>query len=112
MEIVYPNNSIIPLSVIGETDMSDKSSKNNALQCITDKKPCCREPLQGEWKYINSTIPTRQQTNISFYTNRGLDGTVNLNRLNDSVMFQSGLYCCLIPNAKNVSQTLCVDIGK
>ena len=48
----------------------------------------------------------------TLYRNRGNDGTVNLNRLNNNVLYPTGQYCCELPNVADVSQTLCANIGK
>jgi hypothetical protein len=52
-----------------------------------------------------------QSTAVSFYRNRGDDGTVNLNRLND-VMMPTGLFCCEVPNTAGDAQPLCANLGK
>ena len=48
----------------------------------------------------------------SFYRNRGDDGTVNLNQVDDSVMMPTGQFCCIIPDATEVYQTVCASIGE
>ena len=50
--------------------------------------------------------------NINFYRSRGDNGEVFLNQHSD---FESliiiGLFCCEVPNAVDINQTLCVVIG-
>ena len=56
----YMNNSVIPISEIG-TELTNSTSE--ALQCITDLRPCCRQSeasaiqqmLMGEWYYPDGT---------------------------------------------------------
>ena len=51
-------------------------------------------------------------TAVSFYRNRGFDdGTVNLNRLS-GVMMPTGLFCCEVPDARDIMQTVCANIGE
>ena len=75
--------------------------------------PCCatNPNRAGQWYYPNGTqIPTLGAA-TTFYRNRGDGGTVNLNRLNSDVMSPTGLFCCVVPDATGVDQTVCVDIG-
>ena len=95
---VYTNNSVISITEIGETNPD--TDLNEGLQCITDKKPCCRveSTLDGEWFFQSRLmVPGIGPT---FYRNRGRDdGTVNLNRANTNVMMPTGLFCCVVPDA-------------
>ena len=86
---------------------------NNALQCITDKKPCCNGGGgTGHWHSPTGEILAKNVSFNSFFRSRGNnDGTVNLNR-NDGIMSPTGQFCCVIPDATDVDQTLCVDISK
>ena len=103
------NNSVVPVTEIEQTTTS-----NNGLQCITDRRPCCATPpnRHGEWFFPDNdgVVPT-QAGATTFYRNRGDDGTVNLNRLNSDVMMPTGRFCCVVPDATGVDQTLCVNIG-
>ena len=101
------SNNAVFISDIGDAD-------NNRLQCITDRMPCCVSPDRvGEWYFpdggmvqpIESTPPPS-----TFYKNRGDDGTVNLNRLNNDVMMPTGQYCCKVPDATGVNRTACAII--
>ena len=110
---VYGNNSIVPIAEIGETNTSVGATQNNGLQCITDKMPCCRFRLRvGEWVFPNGSEVPMQGT---FYRNRGRDdGTVNLNFLSTDIMFplQTGLFCCVVPDANDIMQTVCSNISE
>lgn len=111
---VYANNSVVFLSDIGEAYQG-----NNALQCITDLKPCChvRRPFlwtrPGHWFYPNKTgIGAYRNYGTSFYRNRGQDGNVSLNHIDDPMLNDlTGTFCCVVPDANWINQTLCANIG-
>ena len=117
--VVYPNNSHIPITEIGQTDtsVSPPSNSNNRLQCITDRMPCCgSEPnIAGQWFFPNGgvvpTIGTGVSMATTFYRTRGDDGTVHLNHVNNDVMMPTGRFCCLIPDATSTNVTVCAIIG-
>ena len=104
---VYANNSIISITDIGEAN----STSNTGLQCITDRRPCCATVPNrfGEWLFPDGTAVPTQGGATSFYRTRG-DGAVNLNRLNTNVFMPTGLFCCVVPDALNVTQTICARI--
>ena len=113
--VVRPNNTVIMIDEIGETDTSESppANSNNGLQCVTDRTPCCRFQggLQGEWLFPNGSSVPSQSAATTFYRNRGRDdGTVNLNRLSNDVMMPTGRYCCVVPDATGVNQTACAII--
>ena len=92
-------------------------TQNDALQCITDKSPCCRfsPNTAGEWYFPNGTVVSEEgASSATFYRNRGFDdGTVNLNRHIDvlsSVSIPTGLFCCVLPDMDDDNQRLCADI--
>ena len=68
----------------------------------------------GEWLFPDEgVVPGRnEEADSPFYRNRGYsdDGTVNLNRM-INVMSPIGLFCCTIPDALDIDQTLCANIG-
>ena len=108
--VVYPNNSVILITEIEQTN----TTSNNGLQCITDRRPCCASPPRaGEWFFPDNggMVPNRVSA-TTFYRNRGDDGTVNLNRLNNDVMMPTGRFCCVVPDATGVNKTLCAIVGK
>ena len=103
---VFANNSVISITDIGETE-----GEINAVQCITDRKPCCRSGVErGQWFFPGGEEVLAQSS--TFYQSRGdNDGTINLNRM-DNVVLPAGLFCCVVPDAVNVEQTLCVNVGE
>ena len=105
----YTNNSVVTITEIGETD----AVQNNALQCITDRKLCCGTAPNraGEWYFPDGTTVPTPGSAVSFYRLRG-DGTVNLNRLNSDIAHTTGRFCCVVPDATDVSQKLCINISK
>ena len=106
--VVYPNNSVILITEIEQTNMS-----NNGLQCITDKRPCCTGGNRaGEWFFPDGTMVLLQSSATTFYRNRGDDGTVNLNRVNNDVMMPTGRFCCVVPDATSTNVTICANVGK
>ena len=114
----YINNSIILITEIEYTSTSNgvtDATSNNGLQCITDRRPCCaaQPNRQGEWIFPDNggNVPGLAQNPTSFSRNRGDDGTVNLNRLNSDVMMPTGRFCCVVPDATSVDQTVCANIG-
>lgn len=112
-ERFYPNNSEIPITLIGHTG-------DYALKCTTDRVPCCRQVingismiLMGMWVSPEGIEIPNQSENGPFFRSRGInDGTVNLNRLNNSIVEPFGLFCCVVPDVDEVSQTQCVNIGE
>ena len=71
--VIYPNNSVIPLSHIG-TDTS-------ALRCYTNKQGCCGTfgMRYGEFYYPNGTTDPIEGAKYDMYRNRG-DQFIRLNR--------------------------------
>lgn len=122
--MVYPNNSVIFLSEIGQYDYNYPAIQNDVLQCVTDLKPCCynwhnREPqylYSRQWYYPNGTEVYIQhyskELGHAFYRNRGPEGNVNLNIHSNARTFQTGLFCCVIPDANWNNQSLCANLGK
>ena len=114
----YTNNSVIPITEIEETITSNgvtDATSNNGLQCITDRWPCCATPSNrhGEWFFPdNGGLVPPQGIATTFYRSRGDDGTVNLNRLNPDVLMPTGKFCCVVPDATGVDQTICANIGE
>ena len=112
--VVYSNNSVIHITMVGETNPD--TDRNNGLQCITDRMPCCRSfaVRAGEWYMYTPerTLVPGPSPSVNFYRSRGYDdGTVTLNR-NSGVMMPTGLFCCEVPNAAGDNENLCVYIGK
>ena len=76
--------------------------------------PCCATPPNrfGEWYFPNQIRVPIQGSAYTFYRNRGDDGSVNLNRLNNNIKAPLGQFCCEVPDATDSLQWLCVTIGK
>ena len=101
-EKVYRNNSVIPLTEVGEGD--------NALLCKTDKEECCGTVPNrfGEFYYPNGVkvpIANRRQ---GFYRNRG-DQIIRLNR-REGITSPTGTYRCEIPNADDAIVTIYITL--
>ena len=109
-DVKYANNSTISISEIGRT-------RSEALQCITDKSPCCRSQKLGEWLFPNGTkVPIEGHDSdgnaaTTFFRNR-YNGKVNLNRVNSHVTYPTGRFCCEVPDAINNNQTVCAIISE
>ena len=103
------NNTQINLRSIGLS--SDNPS--GALQCITDKKPCCfgQDPMLGWWYKPNGMVVHWNTSDMVLFGSRGDNGEVYLNHPNGVTMIPTGRFCCVIPDATDTNQTLCVIIG-
>ena len=108
------NNTQINIRSIGQ--YSD--NPNGALQCITDRKPCCLSLRYGVWHLPNGMhVPTRgfgSESDLEFYRNREDNGKVYLNcPANNSItaMTPVGQFCCEVSDATNTTQILCILIG-
>ena len=85
-------------------------SPPNSLQCITDKMSCCSSNMRaGEWYFPNASYIPKFANSDTYYRTRGDDGSVHLNRRNDS---ETGLFCCMVPDAMDDTQTVCANIGE
>ena len=102
------NNSQVNIRSIDQSS----DSPNGALQCITDRIPCCFSPdhRHGKWHLPNGELVQGTTSNTVFYSNRGDNGEVSLNRPGD-VMSPIGRFCCEVADAADINQTLCVNIG-
>ena len=100
------NNSQINTRSIG-------LSPNSSLQCITNRNPCCltQDPRLGEWYLPNGELVQGANSTTAFYRSRGDNGDVSLNRPSE-VVSPTGKFCCQVPNAADINQTLCVIIGR
>ena len=102
----YPNESVISVSDIGISDPT-----NNGLQCITDKMPCCDRSQTGMWFFPDGEPVPAKEKAASYYVSRGHnDGTVTLNRLSSSLM-PTGKFCCVIPDALEIDNYLCITLN-
>ena len=83
------------------------------LTCITDKMPCCRSAMIGNWHFPNdSVVPNIGYSPIAFHRNRSNNGEINLFRVNNDVISPTGRVCCKVPDAATVHRTLCVNISE
>ena len=100
------NNSQINIRNVG-------ISPNSSLQCITDRNPCClnQDPRVGEWYLPHGELVQGTFSTTEFYSTRGDDGDVSLNRPSE-VISPTGRFCCKVADATSMNQTLCVIIGK
>ena len=102
---MYANNSLIIVTDIEEG--------GDSMKCLTDRRPCCRRPGIGEWYFPNGTaVPIPYAAATSFYRLRSSEGYVYLNRLNSDITHPVGRFCCVVPDALDVIQTLCINISK
>ena len=106
--VFVANNSNIYIRSIGQSS----DNPNGALQCITDRIPCCfsQSPRHGEWYLPNGELVQGATSTTAFYRNRRDNGEVSLNRPSN-VMSPSGRFCCEVADATDTNQTLCVNIG-
>ena len=113
--MVYPNNSHVLITDIGQinTSVSPPPNSNNGLQCITDRRPCCKAESNraGHWFFPSGSVVPIQNDATTFYRNRGDDGTINLNLVNNDVMMPTGRFCCVLPDATSTEVTVCAHIG-
>ena len=117
--IIYANNSIIFSSMIGESYDRTRQpwvrlSPPNSLQCITDRQSCCASPpwRAGQWYFPNASYVLVFFLSYEYYRTRGDDGSVHLNRRSDSNFIETGLFCCVVPDAMDNYQTVCANIGE
>ena len=97
----YRNNSIMKLGDIGEGD--------DALLCITNLTACCRSGgnALGNWYFPNGTIvPSALGVGWDIYTTKD-SMVVRMHRRRGGV---EGIYCCDIPDTKNVIQTINIGV--
>ena len=73
--------------------------------------PCCDRDQLGKWLFPDGSAVPEQDNATSFYINRGLnDGTINLNRWNDSVL-PTGKFCCVLQDAEDKTNYICIRIN-
>ena len=100
----YQNNSLVFLKDIGEG--------GDALVCMTDLNDCCRPPytgqwgVRGNWYFPNGTRVVSSGHQWDFHRTRG-DMVVLLHRRRDGA---EGIYRCVVPDAKNVTQTIYIGV--
>ena len=95
------NNSILWLSDIGEG--------SGALYCLTTRTRCCSTEAGGEsgqWTLPDGSNSDDSRTNVHFV--RGYSSLL-LNR-RSSAVGPTGVYTCVIPDARNVPRNLYIGI--
>ena len=99
---VYPNNSVISLSNVGENE--------HALLCKTNLMTCCATlPNRfGEFYYPNAGTVSVKKAGYGFYRDRGAQ-VVRLNR-REGVTSPSGKFRCAVPDASGTIQNLFVHL--
>ena len=105
---LYPNNSVVSLTDIGEG--------NDALFCLTDKLDCCVGEVDnvsaGEWYLPEQTDPvvgSDVSGGSEDFTSRR-SSAVLLNRRNSTVG-PTGLYRCVVPDRSGVDRELYIGVG-
>ena len=88
---ILPNNS----AIVYDAD------SNVSIYCVTDLRPCCADPEQGEWYYSLKGGPIYSER-ISRYNN----GTITLHII--PLSYSVGLHHCRLPNAANITQYIYV----
>ena len=93
------------------TDIGTSSPQQ--LVCTTDRTPCCKaHNTAGDWFYPGGGLVMHTGILQEFGRDRNANGEINLYRANSSVMSPTGRFCCRVPDANGVEQTVCVNVGK
>ena len=105
--MLYPNNSVVSLTDIGEG--------YNALHCLTNLTTCCRGAdgdSAGEWFLPGKTSPVVDISSVdnmeNFTRSRG-PSAVLLNR-RSSAVGPTGLYTCQVPDGSGMVRTLYIGV--
>ena len=106
---VVANSSQTAITDIGEGD-------RDGLLCFTDLAQCCGDAetvdgvARGDWTFPNGSLVSSVVNGSGVYVDRG-PGVVRLNILGSGGS-PPGLFCCVIPDASLIMQTICTDIGE
>ena len=101
---LYQNNSIIPITDIGQT--LEKEVEGEALLCYTDTVECCSNTsISGKW-----FLPDQSEVGImseagGFYMDDG-QSVLRLHRRSQTIS-PTGVFCCEILDATYAIQRLC-----
>ena len=104
-DVLYPNNSVVSLTDIGES--------YNALHCLTNLTTCCKgsDPMSmsrmGQWILSDGSVPSGDGTD--FYIRRG-PSAVLLNR-KTSAVGPTGLFTCQVPDGSGMERTLYIGVN-
>ena len=99
---IYINNSVVPLTKVGEED--------GALFCRTNREACCGTlpNRYGEFYYPNGDLVSINSREQDYYRNRG-NRHIRLNRRLQTVS-PTGRFRCVIPDAQGVFQTVYIHL--
>ena len=101
---IFPNNSIVLLSDIGEG--------SSGLFCLTNRTRCCSTTAGGErrgaWRFPNGSEVVQESIGGDIYHDRSYSSVI-LNRRNNAVG-STGIYTCEIPDAGNTTRTLYIGV--
>ncbi len=112
---IYPSvSTAISVEDIGELLTQHSSNTDEVLACRTDKTPCCSSQLNrfGDWTYNNGTIiGNRANMEIDYFRSRDDNQMIYLSLRSSATNPPTGEFCCVIPDSRNVVQTMCIDLG-
>ena len=104
--MLYPNNSVVNLTDIGED--------YNALHCLTNLTTCCRgkdNGSPGEWFLPGQTSPVVGVNKVNGTTNftrsRGPSAVLLNHRTSTG---PPGLYTCQVPDGSGMERTLYIGV--
>ena len=66
----------------------------------------------GDWFYPNNARVMHTSVSQEFGRDRSNNGEINLYRGKSDVMSPTGRFCCRVPDASGVEQTVCVNVGE
>ena len=115
--MLYPNNSVVVLTDIGEAADIEDEDTMTALFCLTDLAACCRgadtgSDGVGEWVLAGQTeaVPANNAASSDSPFTRGrAPSAVLLNRRNNAVG-PTGIFTCHIPDGSG-PRTAYIGIG-
>ena len=100
--MLYPNNSVVSLTDIGEG--------YSALHCLTNLTTCCREKdgdRAGEWFLPGQTSPVIHVNMDNFARSRGPSAVLLNGRTGTG---PTGLYTCQVPDGEG-NKTLYIGVN-
>ena len=115
--MLYPNNSVVALTDIGEAADIEDEDTMTALFCLTDLAACCRgadtgSDGVGEWVLAGQTeaVPANNAASSdSSFTRGRAPSAVLLNRRNNAAG-PTGIFTCHIPDGSG-PRTAYIGIG-
>ena len=87
-------------------NLEDIGEGDDALLCLTEYSTCCKQPALGNWFFPNGTRVPSTDNQWDFHRTRG-DMVVLLHRREGG---EDGVYCCEIPDAMNIIQTIYIGV--